>query len=154
MKRRNFIKKLFGIGVGAAAMATIPAIANNDEEFTIEELFDRCSGNGQLFFLKTDSWIEDEIRNILGDRFVDVKYFNYYEPLFNCYLPIKEKYTKKDFENFFLVVKSKKFDYFCDHVGNVGNGGKKIGAMRLFKDTKNGYYKIDLYHARNPKNDY
>ena len=151
MERRNFLRKLFGIGVGAAAMATIPAIANNDEEFTIEELFDRCSGNGQLYFLKTDSWIEDEIKNILGDRFVDKNYFNYYEPLFNCYLPIKEKYTKKDFENLFLVVKSKKFDYFCDY---VGNGGKKVGAMRLFKDTKNGYYKIDLYHARNPKNNY
>lgn len=151
MKRRNFINKLFGIGIGAAAMATIPAIANNDEEFTIEELFETCSGNGGLYFLKTDSWIEEEIRNILGDRFVDKKYFNFYEPLFNCYLPIKEKYTKKDFENFFLVVKSKKFDYFCDY---VGNGGKPVGALRLFKDTKNGYYKIDLYHAINPKNNY
>ena len=151
MKRRNFIKKLFGIGVGAAAMATVPAIANNDEEFTIEELFDRCSGNGQLFYLKTDSWLEDEIKNILGDRFVDKKYFNFYEPLFNCYLPIKEKYTKKDFENFFLVVKSKKFDYFCD---SVGNGGKPVGALRLFKDDQNGHYRTELYHARNPKNNY
>lgn len=151
MKRRNFIKKLFGIGVGAAAMATIPAIANNDEEFTIEELFDRCSGNGQLFFLKTDSWIEDEIKNIIGDRFVDKKYFNFYEPLYNCYLPIKEKYTKKDFENFFLVVKSKKFDYFCDY---VGNGGKPVGALSLIRDDKNGHYRTELYHARNPQNNY
>ena len=151
MERRNFLRKLFGIGVGAAAMATIPAIANNDEEFTIEELFDRCRGNGQLFYLKEDSWLEKEIRDILGDRFVDEKYFNFYEPLFNCYLPIKEKYAKKDFENFLLVVKSKKFDYFCD---SIGNKGKKIGAMRIFKDEPNGYYRIDMYHARNPKNDY
>ena len=151
MERRNVLRKLFGIGVGAAAMATIPAIANNDEEFTIEELFDRCRGNGQLFYLKEYSWLEKEIRDILGDRFVDEKYFNFYEPLFNCYLPIKEKYAKKDFENFLLVVKSKKFDYFCD---SIGNKGKKIGAMRIFKDEPNGYYRIDMYHARNPKNDY
>lgn len=151
MERRNFIKKLFGLSVGAAAIATVPVIAKNKEEFTIKELFDRCGGNGQLLYLKRDSWLEKEIRDILGDRFVDKKYFNFYEPLFNCYLPIKEKYTKKDFENFFLVVKSKKFDYFCDY---IGNGGKDIGAMRLFKDERNGYYKIDMYHARNPKNDY
>ena len=148
MERRNFLRKLFGISMGAAAVVAVPAIAKTKDEFTIDDMFDACDGNKQLFYLKKDSWLEKEIRDILGDRFVDEKYFNFYEPLFNCYLPIKEKYTKKDFENLLLVVKSKKFDYFCDSTGNNGS------AMRIFKDEPNGYYRIDMYHARNPKNDY
>lgn len=149
MKRRNFLKKLFGISVGAAAMATVPAIAKTEDEYTIDDMFEACSGNRQMFYLRLDSWIEKEIRNILGDKFVDHKYFACYYPVFNVYLPIKEKYTKKDFETFFLFVKSKNFDYFCD---SVGNGGRKIGAMRIFKDERNNHYRIDMYQARNPNN--
>lgn len=151
MERRNFIKKLFGFSLGAAAMATVPAIAKTDDEYTIDDLFDACSGNSELFYLKTDSWIEKEIKSILGDRLVDEKYFSCYYPVFNCYLPIKEKYTKEDFETFFLFVKSKNFDYFCD---SIGNGGKPFGAMRIFKDERDGHYKIDMFQARNPKNNY
>lgn len=148
MERRGFLKRLFATGVGAA-LATVPAIAKQKESFKIDDMFEPCGGNRQLFYLKTDSWLEKEIRDILGDRFVDEKYFSYYLPLFNCYLPIKEEYTKEDFDNLLLVVKSKQFDYFCD---SRGNQGKQYGAVRIFKD-KNGYYKIDMYQARNPKND-
>ena len=93
MERRNFLKRLFNVGVGAAALATVPAIAKTDkkETFKIEDLFDKCSGNGQLYYLKPDTWLEQEIRDILGNRFVDKQYFSCYYPLHNCYLPIKEE---------------------------------------------------------------
>lgn len=149
MKRRGFLKRLFGIGVGAA-LATVPAIAKEKKEtFKIDDMFEPCDENGQLFYLKTDSWLEREIRDILGDRFVDNKYFCYYLPICNCYLPIKEEYTKEDFDNLLLVVRSKQFDYFCD---SRGNQGKRYGTVRIFKDNK-GYYTISMYQARNPKND-
>ena len=147
MERRNFLKRLFGLGVGAA-LASVPAIGKTEEEtFKIDDIFEPCDGNGQLYYLKISSWLENKIRDILDDRFVDEKYFKYYYPLYNCCLPIKDEYTKKDFENLLMVVKSKKFDFFCDH---VGNHGKQYGAMRIFKDD--GYYRIDMYAARNPKN--
>ena len=149
MKRRNFLKRLFGIGVGVA-LASVSAIGKETEEtFKIDDIFEPCDGNGKLYFLKTNSWLENKIRDILDDRFVDEKYFSHYCPLYNCYLPIKDEYTKKDFENLLLVVKSKKFNFFCDH---VGNHGKQYGAMRIFKDD--GYYRIDMYQARNPNNLY
>lgn len=150
MERRNFLKRLFNVGVGAAALVTVPAIAKpkDEESFKIDDIFEPCDGNRQLFYLKGDSWLEQEIRDILGDRFVDKQYFSCYYPLYNCYLPIKEEYTKEDFENFLITVKSKKYDYFCDQVGNRGT---QYGAMRLFKD-KDGYYRTELYQARNPKN--
>ena len=128
MERRGFLKGLFGAGVGIAAMATVPAIGKTEEEtFKIDDIFEPCDGNGQLFYLKTDSWLEKEIRDILGDKFVDEKYFSYYLPIYNCYLPIKEEYTKEDFVNLLFVVKSKHFDYFCD---SRGNQGKQYGAVR------------------------
>lgn len=152
MERRNFLKRLFKVGVGAAALATVPvpAIAKPKDEkrFKIDDIFEPCDGNRQLFFLKGDSWLEKEIRNILGEHFVDEKYFRCYDPIYNCYIPVKDTYNKDDFKPFLLFVKSKKFDYFCDHVGNYG---KQFGAMRLFKEEKDGYYRIDMYQARNPK---
>jgi hypothetical protein len=150
MERRNFIKRLFGIGA-AAALASVPVIAktNSEETFKIDDIFEPCDGNKQLFYLKTDSWLEKEIRDVLGERFVDEKYFSYYCPIFNCYLPIKDEYTRKDFEGFLLTVKTKKYDFFCDH---VGNHGKQYGAMRLFKEERDVYYKIDMYQARKPNN--
>ena len=151
MERRNFLRRLFNIGVGAAALATVPAIAKTTEEetFNIDSMFTRFKGNNDLFYLNKDSWLEEEIKNILGNRFVDKKNFCFYLPLYNCYLPIKDKYTKKDFENFLLVVKSKKFDYFCD---NIGTAGVEVGAVRMYRDNREGYYKLEMYQARNPKN--
>ena len=75
MKRRNFLKRLFATGVGAA-LASVPAIAKVKEEetFTLDDMFEPCDGNKNLFYLKTDSWLESEIRNELGDRFVDERY--------------------------------------------------------------------------------
>ena len=150
MERRNFIKRLFGIGVGAAALATVPGIAKTKEKetFKLEDIFEQCDGNKQLFFLKTDSWLEQEIRDILVDKFVDEKYFSCYDPIFNCYIPVKDEYTRKDFESFLLTVKTKKYDYFCDQ---TRNHGKKYGAMYLSKYEKDGYYAINMYQARNPK---
>ena len=68
--------------------------------------------------------------------------------LFNCYLPVKDEYTRKDFESFLLTVKTKKYDYFCDQ---TRNHGKKYGAIYLSKYEKDGYYTINMYQARNPK---
>ena len=151
MERRNFLKKLLGIGVGAAAMATVPALSKpkDEEAFTLEDLFDRCEGNSSMYFLKEDSWLNNELKKAMGDRYVSRKYFRYYYPLFNLYLPVKEKYTKDDFEPLFLFVKSKPFDYWCNEL----NRGKETGVMRIIKDIKEDYYQINFYNCRNPKID-
>jgi len=149
MQRRTFLKKLFGVSVGAAAMATVPVLAKKDETYTIEDLFDRCEGNGSLYFLKRDSWLNRELIDAMGDRFVDQKYFSYYEPVYNVYLPIKEKYEKRDFESLFLFLKSKKFNYFCTQ--NYKNEEK--GVIKICQYHNEDYYRIDFYAARNPKVD-
>ena len=149
MKRRNFLKRLFATGVGAA-LASVPAIAKVKEEetFTLDDMFEPCDGNKNLFYLKTDSWLESEIRNELGDRFVDERYFACYYPLFNLFLPVKDTYTRGDFTTLLLAFNSHKFDYFCDC---TANHGKKYGAIRIYRKDNN-FYSIDMYQARNPKN--
>lgn len=151
MERRNFLKKLLGIGVGAAAMATVPALSKpkDEEAFTLEDLFDRCDGNSSMYFLKEDSWLNNELKNAMGDRYVSHNYFRYYYPLSNLYLPIKEKYTRKDFEPIFLFVQSKKYDYWCSDMHH----GKEAGVMRIIQYGNDNYYHIDFYNCRNPKSD-
>ena len=151
MERRNFLKKLFGIGVGAAAMATVPALSKpkDAEFFTLEDLFDRCDGNSSMYFLKEDSWLNNELKKAMGDRYVSRKYFSYYYPLNNLFLPVKEKYTRDDFEPIFLFLKSKKFDYWCSDMHH----GKDNGVMRIIRDRKEDFYHIDFYNCRNPKSD-
>ena len=150
MERRNFLKRLFGATVGAAALATVPGIAKTKEEetFTLDDMFEPCDGNKNLFYLKTDSWLEGEIRNELGDRFVDERYFACYYPLFNLFLPVKDRYTRGDFTTLLLALNSHKFDFFCD---SRGNQGKQYGAIRIYRKDNNNFYSIDMYQARNPK---
>ena len=67
MDRRNFLKKL-GIGLGAAAAATVPSIAKErKEEYTIEDMFIQHDGNGDLFYLKEGCWLDDEIKKMLDN---------------------------------------------------------------------------------------
>lgn len=151
--RRDFLKKLFGIGAFAAA-STLPTIAKEKEnvEYTIDEMFDVCKGNGSLFYLKKDSWLNKKLGDLLGDRLVDRKYFKYYCPLFNILIPIKETYTEDDFNPIFYHIQAKEpWEYYC---GEIGYGGKEYGVIRMYKDEKKGFYTIDMFAARNPKNPY
>lgn len=153
MDRRNFLKKL-GIGLGAAAAATVPSIAKErKEEYTIEDMFVQHDGNSNLFYLKEGCWLDDEIKKMLGKRYVDKKYFSHYLPMYGLPLPMKEKYTKDDFEPFVLLLKEeKKYAYFCDdafkHKGGFGES-----VLRLFRENKKGYYKFEMFEARNPNLD-
>ena len=153
MKRRNFLKNLFkGAAVATVAVATgnvAKAITKEEEkeEFEITDLFNQpYSGNTNLYGLKQGSWLEKEMLNALGDKFIpDTKAFTFYYPVSNIYLPIKEKYTKSDFETIINWCKfGSSFDKFC-YYGMQDNPE----LCRMFRDDRKGYYRFDFYGARN-----
>ena len=155
MERRNFLKRLFGAGVGAAALATVPGIAKTRKQdaFKIEDVFEQSEENENLFFLKCGSWLEKEIVGIVGDGFVGEENFITQKPVSNCYIKVKDEYIREDFERFLLTLKAnlalRKSDYchFCDH---TEKNGKKYGAMSIFRMVDDGYYMIRMNVARNP----
>lgn len=151
MERRGFLKRLFGAGVGVAAMATVPAIAKTEETFTFEDIAFRCSGNDTLWYLKKGCWLDKELNDILGKRVVDRKYFNYYDPKRDIRIPIKEKYTREDFMGLILWAKAQyDFNYYCN---GTANGGIETGLCRFTYDKMGNCRQVDFYSARNPKND-
>ena len=146
MERRNFIKRLFGIGAAAAA-SSVPALANVEERFTIDDMFDQVDTNKNLYYLKKKCWLNDELNAIIGDRVVERKYYQFYEPLFNIYLPIKDFYTKKDFESVLNWAKYESdFNYFCN-----GYMQEEKGLCRIIKEDRKGFYRYTFFSARNPK---
>lgn len=150
MERRNFLRKLFGIGVVAAA-SKVPALAKEEPEvFKIEDMFEQpFEGNKNLYYLKEDSWLAKEFSKVAGDRIVSHKYFQYYEPATELAVPIKEEYTKADFQQILLYpqIHYHKYDYFCR--GCVG--GKDRGLFRLTKNEKEGFYFVQFFNARKPE---
>ena len=146
MERRNFIKRLFGIGAAAAA-SSVPALANVEERFTIDDMFDQVDTNKNLYYLKKYCWLHDELSKIFGDRIVDRKYFAWYYPISNIYLPIKNSYTEKDFEPILTWAKFQpESDHFCNGYMKEGKG-----LCRILKYDKQGVYKFDFFWARDPK---
>lgn len=147
MERRNFLKKLFGIGLGAAALTTVPAIAKKEETYSLDDLFYRCEGNSDLYFLKPDSWLNDELKKAFGDKVVSREYFRYYNPLYNIYIPIKERYDKRDFDALIQFAKANKWEYWCGDTYK----GKEVGLCKMLRYREENYFKVDLYNCRNPK---
>ena len=146
MERRNFIKRLFGVGAAAAA-SSVPALANVEKRYMIEDMFDQVDTNKNLYYLKKDCWLNNELSKIFGDRVVDRNYFQYYLPVHNVYIPIKDSYTKKDFEPIFTWAKYQPdFYYFCN-----GFMREEKGLCKILKEDKKGVYKFDFFSARNPK---
>ena len=141
MERRNFLKKLFGIGVGAA-LSTVPGIAKEEETFALEDMFERSEGNSSLYLLKPDSWLNRELKKALEGHVVSRKNFACYYPAFNIYIPVKDRYTKKDFEPLILFAKSKKNDYFCNDFCR-----KDYGLCRLIKSLREDWYTVDFFQA-------
>ena len=148
MERRGFLKRLFGTGVGIAAMATVPAIAKTEETFTFEDIAFRCSGNDAMWYLKNGCWLDKELNDILGKRVVDRKYFNYYDPKRDIRLPVKEKYTREDFMGIILWAKAQyDFNYYCNGATNDG----EAGLCRFIFDKREKCYQTEVFSARNPK---
>ena len=147
MKLQLFSKRLFGIGAAAAA-SSVPALANVEERFTIDDMFEQVDTNKNLYYLKKDCWLNNELSKIFGDMVVDRNYFQYYLPVFNVYIPIKDSYTKKDFETILTWAKyeSKDFNYFCN-----GYMQEEEGLCRIIKEDRKGVYKYTFFSARNPK---
>lgn len=150
MERRNFLKKLFG-GVAAVTVASVvPSVAKDKEEtWTIDELFERCEGNSNLYYIRANSWLNKELIDVMGEQYVDNKYFSYYFPLHNLYLPVKERYEKRDFDIIKDYLCHQKYGYFC----SGERKGYDIGVMRILKERNGKYFTINLYGARNPKLD-
>lgn len=148
MERRGFLKRLFGIGVGAA-LVTVPAIAKPKEEtFTFEDIAFRCSGNDAMWYLKNGCWLDKELNDILGKRVVDRKYFSYYDPKRDIRLPVKEKYTREDFMGIILWAKAQyDFNYYCNGATNDG----EAGLCRFIFDKREKCYQTEVFSARNPK---
>ena len=151
MKRRNFIKTLLGT-IGGIFASSIPIIAkqkNDDEEFTFDDLFEICDTNNNLYFLKSDSWLNKELIKIADDKYVDEKYFMYYLPARELVIPVKEKYNKKDFESLSLyLTKYTKYEhrYFTDDTNRI----KKHGLFRLLKDRNGEFFSVIWFEARKP----
>ena len=149
MKRRDFLRKLFGIGA-AVAVSKVPVLAKDKPEtFKIEDMFEQHEGNNQLYYLKKDSWLNKELANVLGDRYVDRKWFRCYSPQYSLSIPIKDEYTKADFQQIIMFPKIDyhKRDYFCGE--NIR--GTEYGLVKLFRDDKNGYYVVEFFDARKPE---
>lgn len=153
MKRREFLKRLFGIGVGAAAM-TVPGLAKaaSKETFTLDEAFIPHDGNELLYYIKKDSILNKELMKVLGDRYLPKDKFGCYRIVRNQYLPIKDEYTIDDFKQLimFLEDKMNHFEYFCDGIYR----DLDVGLLRLYKvdgpstlGKNNGYYELVLFQA-------
>lgn len=148
MERRNFLKKLFGGVVAVTAASVVPSVAKDKEEtWAIDELFERCDGNSNLYYIRANSWLNKELIDIMGEQYVDQHYFSCYLPLYNLYLPVKDKYEKCDFDIIKDWLRHHKYEHFCS--GECK--GNDIGVMRIVKEQNGKYYTIDLYCARNPK---
>lgn len=146
MERRGFLKRLFGIGVGAAALS-VPVIAKaaKKDTFTLDEVFMRHDGNKNLFYIRKDSVLNRELMKAIGDHYLPKEKFGCYYPVYNQFIPVKDEYTIEDFRQLIMLLEDRKahFDYFCD--GNTREGN--AGLIRLIKDMKGNFYKIDLFQA-------
>jgi hypothetical protein len=148
MERRNFLKKLFGGVAAVTAASVVPLVAKDKEEtWAIDELFERCDGNSNLYFIRANSWLNKELIDVMGEQYVDQRYFSWYLPLHNLYLPVKERYEKRDFDIIKDYLRHHEYEHFCS--GECK--GNDIGVMRIVKERNGKYYTIDLYGARNPK---
>lgn len=145
MKRRDFLRKLFGIGA-AVAVSKVPVLAKDEPEtFKIEDMFEQHEGNNRLYYLKKDSWLNKELIKTLGERYLPNKYFYSYCPATELGLPIKDEYTKADFQQILLypTLSYHKEQYFCRGIVK----GKETGVMRLYKDERNGVYEVTFFEA-------
>lgn len=151
MERRNFIKKIFGLGA-AAAVSAVPLMGTGrttEETFKIEDMAAQCPGNKNLWYLKKDSWLNKELSKILGRRVVDRKYFSYYDPKRDMLIPVKNEYTRDDFQALLLWAESEyDFNYFCD---GTENGGVETGLCRFILNRTGNAYTVEFFSARNPK---
>lgn len=147
MERRNFLKRLLGFGAATVAVS-VPLIAKESEEtFTIKDIAEQLSSNKNLWYLKKDCWLDKELKQILGKRVVDNKYFNYYNPKRDMLIPIKDRYTKNDFQALLLWAKNEyEFNYYCDGINKSGETGL---CRFIINRTGNAYY-VDFFSARNP----
>lgn len=148
MQRRNFLKSLFGFSALAAA-TMVGAKPLKDDTFAWDDVTFLCTGNKDLFYIRKDSWLNQELEKIMGDRVVDRKYFSYYEPKRDILIPVKDRYTKEDFNGILLWAKSLyPFNYYCN---GTGNGGIETGLCRFIRDNRHGMYEVEFFSARNPK---
>ena len=147
MKRREFLRKLFGISVATAAM-TVPGVSKTKEKdtFTLDEAFVQCDGNKDLYYIKKESKLNQELMKAIGDHYLPRNKFGCYYPLFNVYLPIKDEYCIEDFVqvSLFLNDSREHFNYFTS---GVMKGGEEGGLLRLIKDRNGKFFKIDLFQA-------
>lgn len=143
MERRWFLK-LLGLG----AVSTIsPGVANSKDKdtFTLDDAFICQSGNKDLYYIKKDSLLNQELMKAIGNHYLPTDKFGCYYPVFNQYVPIKDKYSIEDFRQLIMLLEDKreKFDYFCD--GKTR--GNDAGLIRLIKYRNSKFYRIDLFQA-------
>lgn len=150
MERRNFLKRLFGTAVAVTAVAAVPSLAKKSSgTFKIEDIAEQCTGNKDLWYLKKGCWLDNELKKILGNRVVDRKYFSYYNPKRDMLIPVKDEYTKEDFQALLLFAEDEyDFNYYC---AGTANGGIETGLCRFIINRTGNAYIVDFFSARNPK---
>lgn len=149
MERRGFLSRLFkgAAVVGAAAVTgglTNTIAKDTPETFAIDDLFWTFDTNKDLYELRNGTWLEEEMIAAMGDSLLLGKdKFSYYDPLFNIYIPIKERYDKRDFEPIINCIKQRKFDKYAFHYVK----GTPV-LFRMYRDEKNGVFKPELFSGR------
>ena len=149
MDRRGFLRRMFGAGAAVAASGIGISAKDKDGTVSWEDLTVQCTGNENLFYLKPNGWLNKELVNAFGDKVVDRQHFNYYYPVRDILIPIKETYTKEEFGTFILWAKSQQnmFNHFCNGIAE----GTEMGICRFFRDWKIGAYVPTFFAANNPK---
>lgn len=150
MQRRNFLGKLLKIGAGITAAAVVTPVmgktlAEKNETFTLEDAFIPCDGNSDMYYLKKDSLLNRELMKALGERYLPKDKFGNYSPIWEQYVPIKDEYTIEDFRQLIMLIEDagNRFRYYCD--GQLRDA--EVGLMRMIKDRKGKFYKMDLFEA-------
>lgn len=149
MKRRGFLSRLFkgAAVVGAAAVTgglTNSIAKETLETYDINDLFWTFDTNKNLYELRNGTWLEEEMIAAMGDKLLlGEDKFSYYNPVYNIYIPIKERYDKRDFEPIITLIKQKKFEKYAFHYMK----GTPV-LFRMYRDDRNGVFKPEFFSGR------
>jgi hypothetical protein len=139
MKRKEFIKALFGLAIfqDISSARTLDNI-----QYPHDDIFCCPYNNTSLVYFKKEHPVYEYLKNRLTGRIVDESQFNCYLPYRDFVFPIKKSYTIQDFECLILLLHGR----YSVHqkYAEYENGT----FMRFIYQKFNHVYQPDLFLAR------